>query len=337
MSSIKKFNLPFLALAIVTAALAACSGGSGPAEGPDAGKPKAIVLGFSQIGAESEWRTANTRSIQSAAQEAGIDLRFSDAQQKQENQIKALRSFSAQRVDVIAFSPVVETGWETVLREAKAAKIPVILTDRAVDVSDDSLYLSLIGSDFVEEGRKAGRWLVDYYTNGPGKDAKGDVNIVELQGTVGSAPANDRKKGFAEIIGADPRFKIIRSQTGDFTRAKGKEVMEAFLKAEGRTINVLFAHNDDMAIGAIQAIEEAGLKPGSDIIIISIDGVKGAFEAMIAGKLNVSVECSPLLGPQLMAAVKDVVAGKPIPRRIVTEEGVFPKETAAQEFPNRKY
>jgi simple sugar transport system substrate-binding protein len=337
MSSIKKFNLPFLALAIVTAALAACSGGSGPAEGPDAGKPKAIVLGFSQIGAESEWRTANTRSIQSAAQEAGIDLRFSDAQQKQENQIKALRSFIAQRVDVIAFSPVVETGWETVLREAKAAKIPVILTDRAVDVSDDSLYLSLIGSDFVEEGRKAGRWLVDYYTNGPGKDAKGDVNIVELQGTVGSAPANDRKKGFAEIIGADPRFKIIRSQTGDFTRAKGKEVMEAFLKAEGRKINVLFAHNDDMAIGAIQAIEEAGLKPGSDIIIISIDGVKGAFEAMIAGKLNVSVECSPLLGPQLMAAVKDVVAGKPIPRRIVTEEGVFPKETAAQEFPNRKY
>ncbi len=157
----------------------------------------------------------------------------------------------------------------------------------------------------------------------------GDVNIVELQGTVGSAPANDRKKGFAEIIATDPRYKIIRSQTGDFTRAKGKEVMEAFLKAEGKKINVLFAHNDDMAIGAIQAIEEAGLEPGKDITIISIDGVKGAFEAMIAGKLNVTVECSPLLGPQLMAAVKDVVAGKPIPKRIVTEESVFPKEVAA--------
>ena len=162
----------------------------------------------------------------------------------------------------------------------------------------------------------------------------GDINIVELQGTVGSAPANDRKKGFAEIIAADPRYKIIRSQTGDFTRAKGKEVMEAFLKAEGKKINVLFAHNDDMAIGAIQAIEEAGLKPGTDITIISIDGVKGAFEAMIAGKLNVTVECSPLLGPQLMAAVKDVVAGKPIPKRIVTEESVFPKETAAQVLPD---
>jgi simple sugar transport system substrate-binding protein len=316
--------------AAAAAALVACSGGEPKSPAGDGAKP--IVLGFSQIGAESEWRTANTASIRSAAPEAGITLRFSDAQQKQENQIKALRSFIAQRVDVIAFSPVVETGWETVLREAKAAKIPVILTDRAVEVSDASLYLSLIGSDFVEEGRKAGRWLLENT-----KSVQGDINIVELQGTVGSAPANDRKKGFAEIIAAEPRYKIIRSQTGDFTRAKGKEVMEAFLKAEGNKINVLFAHNDDMAIGAIQAIEEAGLKPGTDITIISIDGVKGAFEAMIAGKLNVTVECSPLLGPQLMAAVKDVVAGKPIPKRIVTEESVFPKETAAQILPTRKY
>jgi len=324
----KSFIQTMLAAA-AAALLVACSGGD-PKTG--ANGEKAIVLGFSQIGAESEWRTANTRSIQEAAPAAGITLRFSDAQQKQENQIKALRSFIAQRVDVIAFSPVVETGWETVLREAKAANIPVILTDRAVEVSDASLFLSLIGSDFVEEGRKAGRWLLENT-----KDVQGDINIVELQGTVGSAPANDRKKGFAEIISADSRYKIIRSQTGDFTRAKGKEVMEAFLKAEGKKINVLFAHNDDMAIGAIQAIEEAGLKPGTDITIISIDGVKGAFEAMIAGKLNVTVECSPLLGPQLMAAVKDVVAGKPIPKRIVTEESVFPMETAAQVLPTRKY
>jgi simple sugar transport system substrate-binding protein len=214
-----------------------------------------IVLGFAQIGAESEWRTANTESIKSAAKEAGIDLRFSDAQQKQENQIKALRSFIAQKVDVIAFSPVVESGWGTVLREAKAAKIPVILSDRAVDEKDDTLWVTFMGSDFVEEGRRAGRWLLENYKG------TGDVNIVELQGTVGSAPAIDRKKGFEEIIKAQPRFKIIRSQTGDFTRAKGKEVMEAFLKAEGKKINVLYAHNDDMAIGAIQAIEEAGLKP----------------------------------------------------------------------------
>lgn len=293
---------------------------------------KPIVLGFSQVGAESEWRTANTESIKSAAKEAGIELKFSDAQQKQENQIKAIRSFIAQKVDVIAFSPVVESGWEPVLREAKAAKIPVVLTDRAVNVKDPSLYVTLMGSDFVEEGRKAGRWLVEKM-----KDQKGDVNIVELQGTVGSAPAIDRKKGFEEVVKADPRFKILRSQTGDFTRAKGKEVMEAFLKAEGKKINVLYAHNDDMAIGAIQAIEEAGLKPAKDITIISVDAVKGAFEAMIAGKLNVSVECSPLLGPQLMAAVKDIKAGKAVEKRIVTEEGIFPMETAAKEFPNRKY
>jgi ABC-type sugar transport system substrate-binding protein len=293
---------------------------------------KKIVLGFAQIGAESEWRTANTDSIKASAKEAGIELKFSDAQQKQENQIKAIRTFIAQKVDVIAFSPVVESGWGTVLREAKAAKIPVILTDRAVNEKDDSLWVSFMGSDFTEEGRKAGRWLLE---NSKGKT--GDINIVELQGTVGSAPAIDRKKGFEEIIKADPRFKIIRSQTGDFTRAKGKEVMEAFLKAEGKKINVLYAHNDDMAIGAIQAIEEAGLKPAKDITIISIDAVKGAFEAMIAGKLNVSVECSPLLGPQLMAAVKDVVAGKTLPKRIVTEESVFPMETAKQEYPKRKY
>jgi simple sugar transport system substrate-binding protein len=291
-----------------------------------------LVLGFAQVGAESEWRTANTESVKSAAKEAGIDLKFSDAQQKQENQIKAIRAFIAQKVDVIAFSPVVESGWGTVLREAKAAKIPVILSDRSVDEKDDSLWVSFMGSDFVEEGRRAGRWLVENK-----KGVTGDVNIVELQGTVGSAPAIDRKKGFEEIIKADPKFKIIRSQTGDFTRAKGKEVMEAFLKAEGKKINVLYAHNDDMAIGAIQAIEEAGLKPAKDITIISIDGVKGAFEAMIAGKLNVSVECSPLLGPQLMQAAKDLKAGKTIPKRIVTKEGVFPMEVAAKEFPNRKY
>src|SRR5438477_32773 len=282
---------------------------------------KKIVLGFSQIGAESEWRTANTKSIKDSASKADITLKFSDAQQKQENQIKAIRSFIAQKVDVIAFSPVVETGWEPVLKEAKAAKIPVILTDRAVNAKDDTLWVTFMGSDFVEEGRRAGNWLVEKT-----KDNPGPINIVELQGTVGSAPAIDRKKGFEEVIKDKPKFKIIRSQTGDFTRAKGKEVMEAFLKAEGKKINVLFAHNDDMAIGAIQAIEEAGIKPGKDILIVSIDAVKGAFQAMMAGKLNVSVECSPLLGPQLMAAVKDLKDGKTLPKRIVTKEGVFPME-----------
>jgi len=294
---------------------------------------KPLVMGFSQVGAESEWRTANTLSIKEAAKKEGVTLKFADAQQRQENQVKAIRSFIAQKVDVIAFSPVVESGWETVLREAKAARIPVILTDRAVKVADPTLYATFIGADFVEEGRRAARWLVERAARTPGRN----FHIVELQGTVGSAPAIDRKQGFAEVIAGNPRLKIIRSQTGDFTRAKGKEVMEAFLKAQGKQIDVLYAHNDDMAIGAIQAIEEAGLKPGVDILVISIDAVKGAFHAMLAGKLNVTVECSPLLGPQLMALARDVAAGKPVPRRITTVEGVFPAEVAAKELPNRKY
>lgn len=294
---------------------------------------KPLTIGFSQVGAESEWRTANTTSIKDAAKKAGVVMKFADAQQRQENQVKAIRSFIAQRVDIIAFSPVVESGWDTVLREARAAKIPVILTDRGVKVADPSLYVTLLGSDFVEEGRRAARWLVEHAKKNPGRA----YNIVELQGTVGSAPAIDRKAGFAEVIKGEPRLKMLRSQTGDFTRTKGKEVMEAFLKSEGKNITVLYAHNDDMAIGAIQAIEEAGIKPGKDILVISIDGVRGAFEAMLQGKLNVTVECNPLLGPQLMQAALAVKAGKPVPKRIVVNESVFPAEVAAKEFPNRRY
>lgn len=297
-----------------------------------------IVVGFSQIGAESAWRVANTDSIVSEAKSRpNIELKFSDAQQKQENQIKAIRSFISQGVDVIAFSPVVETGWEPVLKEAKRAGIPVILSDRAVDVQDDSLWVTFMGSDFVEEGRRAGNWLMENYDRLKNPDKSSDVvNVVELQGTVGSAPAIDRKVGFAEVTEGSA-FKIIKSQSGDFTRAKGKEVMEAFLKSEGKKIDVLYAHNDDMALGAIQAIEEYGLKPGKDIIIVSIDAVRGAFEAMIEGKINCTVECSPLLGPQLFDAVEDLMAGKELPKRIVTNEGVFPAETAAETLPTRKY
>ncbi|MDR0242693.1 MAG: ABC transporter substrate-binding protein [Burkholderia sp.] len=293
---------------------------------------KPITLGFSQVGAESAWRTANTVSVKGAAKDAGINLKFSDAQQKQENQIRAIRSFIAQKVDVIAFSPVVESGWEPVLAEAKAAHIPVILTDRAVDVKDPSLYVTMIGSDFLEEGRRAGHWMDEHYKN----DA-GPVNIVELQGTVGSAPANDRRAGLLEVIRSNPKFKVIASQSGDFTLAGGKQVMEAFAKTYGKQINVVYAHNDDMALGAIQAMEEAGIKPGKDVSVVSFDATKGGFQAMVAGKINVDVECSPLLGPQLMSAVKDVVAGKSLPKRIVTNETVFPMSVAAQVMPTRKY
>ncbi len=306
------------------------SGGSG-ATGPKPAKAaKDIVVGFSQIGAESGWRTANTESIKSEAAKRGITLKFADAQQKQENQIKAIRSFIAQGVDVIAFSPVVETGWQEVLQEAKKAGIPVILSDRAVDVTDDSLYVTFIGSDFVEEGRRAANWVI--------KATGGKANVAELVGTPGSAPANDRAKGFREVIAKHPDIKIVKSQSGDFTRAKGKEVMEAFLKSpEGKQINVLYAHNDDMAIGAIQAMEEAGIKPGVDIKIVSIDGVKAAFEAMVAGKLNCTVECNPLIGPALFDAVEKMMKGEKLPKRTVTEEGVFEQSQAAEAIKTRAY
>ncbi|NJP98957.1 ABC transporter substrate-binding protein, partial [Nonomuraea sp. FMUSA5-5] len=306
-------------------------GGGGTTSAGTGGGGDAITMGFSQVGAESGWRTANTKSVQDSAKNAGITLKFSDAQQKQENQIKAIRSFIQQKVDVIAFSPVVESGWDTVLMEAKNAKIPVILTDRAVDSKDTSLYKTFLGSDFVEEGKKAGQWLVQEY-----KDSKDPVNIVELQGTTGSAPANDRKAGFAEVIGADPKFKVVASQTGDFTRAKGKEVMEAFLKSTP-DIDVLYAHNDDMGLGAIEAIEGAGKVPGKDIKIITVDAVKDGMQALADGKINFIVECSPLLGPQLMDLAKKVVKGEQVPARVVTEETTFTQEQAKQVLSSRQY
>ncbi|MEV0631988.1 ABC transporter substrate-binding protein [Nonomuraea wenchangensis] len=322
-----------LVLAGLTAlSVTACGGGDGTTSaGTGGGGDDTITMGFAQVGAESGWRTANTKSVQESAKSAGITLKFSDAQQKQENQIKAIRSYIQQKVDVIAFSPVVESGWDPVLNEAKNAKIPVILTDRAVDSKDTSLYKTFLGSDFVEEGKKAGQWLVDEY-----KDGKDTVNIVELQGTTGSAPANDRKSGFQEVIGADPKFKIIASQTGDFTRAKGKEVMEAFLKSNP-DIDVLYAHNDDMGLGAIEAIEGAGKVPGKDIKIITVDAVKDGMQALADGKINFIVECSPLLGPQLMDLAKKVVKGEEVPARVVTEETTFTQEQAKQVLSSRQY
>ncbi|WP_412075849.1 ABC transporter substrate-binding protein [Streptomyces xanthophaeus] len=330
----RRAALVLTAALLASSALTACSTegpASGPASGAKADTGGAITMGFAQVGAESGWRTANTKSVQEAAKKAGIELKFSDAQQKQENQIKAIRTFIQQKVDVIAFSPVVESGWDTVLKEAKDAGIPVILTDRAVDTKDTSLYKTFLGSDFVKEGKSAGEWLTGAYAN-----EQGPVNIVELQGTTGSAPANDRKAGFADVIRTDGKFKIVASQTGDFTRAKGKEVMQAFLKSQ-KDIDVLYAHNDDMALGAIQAIEESGKKPGTDIKVISVDGIKDAFVAMTEGKINVVVECNPMLGDQLMELAKKVVAGESVPTRVETQEGVFPQDKAAAALPSRNY
>ncbi|MFI5385532.1 MAG: ABC transporter substrate-binding protein [Fimbriimonadales bacterium] len=298
-----------------------------PGINPKTGKP--IVMGFSQVGAESGWRAANTESIKAEAAKRGIDLKFSDAGEKQENQIAAIKGFISQGVDVIAFSPKEETGWGPVLQDAKKAGIPVIESDRRADVPDD-LYETFIGSDFVQEGQRAAEWLA--------KNTGGKATIAELTGSVGSAPANDRAKGFRQVLQKYPNMKIVVSLTGDFHRSNGKQVMEAILKGPfGPQITALFAHNDDMAIGAIQAIKEAGKKPGKDIIVVSIDGIRDAFEAMKNGELNCSVECNPLLGPMVMDAAEAILAGKKLPKRTVMKDDIFDQTTAAKELPNRKY
>jgi ABC-type sugar transport system substrate-binding protein len=277
-----------------------------------------MTVGFSQIGSESGWRAAETSVTRQEAEKRGVDLKFADAQQKQENQIKAIRSFIAQGVDAILLAPVVATGWDQVLEEAQEAEIPVVLLDRMVDSSDD-LYLTAVGSDLVHEGRVAGEWLVDQVGGE-------ECNVVELQGTTGSSPAIDRKNGFEEAIAGHDNVKIVRSQTGDFTRTKGKEVMESFLKAEGGGQNIcaLYAHNDDMAVGAIQAIKEAGLKPGEDILVVSIDAVPDIFQAMAAGEANATVELTPnMAGPAFDALEKFKADGTVPPKFIQTESKLY--------------
>jgi simple sugar transport system substrate-binding protein len=289
---------------------------------------KDLIIGFAQLGAESEWRIANSKSIRDTANDLGVELRFSDAQQNKDKQIEAVRKLIIQKVDVIGISPIVEGGWDEVFQEAKNAGIPIIMVDRRAAVPED-LYVTYLGSDFLEEGRNAARVMA--------KLVQGDAKIVELEGTLGSAPANDRYKGFREVLKDYPGMKIIASESGDFTRARGKEVMEGFLKKYGRTITALFAHNDDMALGAIEAIENYGLKPGVDIKIVSIDASHGAFEAMIAGKLNATIECNPLLGPQFFALVLKVVNGQDVPKWVPSLERIFYPDNAAEILPTRKY
>ena len=294
----------------------------------DPGK-KPLKVGFAQTGAESAWRTANSESMKAEAAKRGIDFKFSDGQGKQENQIRAVRSFITQGVDAIVIAPIVATGWDPVLREAKRAKIPVILTDRAIQTADPTLYVCFIGSDFYEEGRMAADWLA--------KHVNGKGNIVELQGTPGSDPANERRKAFGDAIAKHPGLKIIDSQSGGFERTGGKQVMEAFLKKHGKNFTIVYAHNDDMALGAAQAIEEAGMKPGKDITIVSIDAVREAVQAVANGRINCTVECNPLFGPSVFDTVTKVLAGEKVPKKIINHDELFDATNAAAALPSRKY
>ena len=299
--------------------------------------PKQWVVGFSQIGSESEWRTADTHSVQDAfAQDDSFALMYADAQQKQENQIKALRSFIARKVDCIVFTAIVATGYGPVLQEAQRAHVPVVMIDRDVAKEDQKYRLTIMGSDFVKEGEKVGLWLEKYLKDKGIDDGTTPIDFAELQGTTGSAPAVERAQGFRNISKDHANWQINHSQDGDFTSSQGKQVMEAFLKADPK-IQVLFAHNDQMALGAIQAIKEAGLQPGKDIIIIGMDAVKGMFQAIVAGEANCTIECNPLLGPQAVQAIHDLRAGKKLPARIWTIESQFDATNAAAALPTRQY
>jgi len=278
-----------------------------------------LTIGFSQIGSESGWRAAETTVSKAEAKTRNINFKIADAQQKQENQIKAIRSFIAQGVDAIFLAPVVATGWDAVLKEAKEADIPVVLLDRDIDPSGKELYLTAVTSDSVAEGKVAGEWLVKTVGAKP-------CNVVELQGTVGASVAANRKKGFEDGIAGASNVKIVRSQTGDFTRAKGKEVMESFIKAEGggKNICAVYAHNDDMMVGAIQAMKEAGLKPGTEVLTVSIDAVPDIFKAMAAGEANATVELTPnMAGPAFDAIVAYKDKGTVPPKWIQTESKLY--------------
>ncbi len=322
-------GLGLLGLLIMVCLMAGC--GPKPAE---PAQDQQLLLGFSQLGSESGWRLGNTQSVETAAEKAGIRLMMNDANQSQDNQIKAIRSFIAYQADVIAFSPIVEDGWDSVLREAQKAGIPVIVADRKVNVKDKSLYATHIGSDFYDEGVRAGEYLLKKLATLPPDTT---LRVVELAGTTDSSPMLGRAAGFRDTIAGESRITILDSRDGDFLISRGGECMYELLAQYGDQINVVYAHNDAMMYGALQIIQEAGLTPGQDIIIISVDGEQQAIDLLKEGKVNCVVECTPMLGDILMEAVFDLAAGKELPREIYSREGVFTEFDDLSELAPRGY
>lgn len=290
-----------------------------------------IIVGFAQLGSESAWRNANSASVKTAAKDAGISLIFQNADGSQELQKQIIKDFILQKVDVIILPPLVATGWEETLTEAKKAGIPVIIADRTIKPNNTDLYSVFVGEDFLYEGKKAAGWLVEH------TDPNKQIKVLELRGLAGSSPTVDRARGFRKVIKNYPNITFIDSVAGDFIKAQGKLQMGKMLKKHGKNIDAVFAHNDDMALGAIEAIEEYGLKPGKDILIISVDGEKAALQAIKDGKANVSAECSPMLGPVLMETAMKLFNKEKVPKKILTEEKVFTIENVDKELPLRPY
>ncbi len=293
------------------------------------GEEKKIKIGFCQIGDESEWRKAQTQSIIAEAEKRGnIELMIEYSISKFENQLKVVKKFIEDNVDFIVIAPMIDYAWDDILKKAKVSNIPVIFLEQKIRVSDESLYLSYIVSDFVKQAETVAKWLV--------KRLNYKGNIVELEGVERSWPAVYRKKGFTDIINQYPDLNIIRSMYADFYKDKAKEVMSKIL-AEEKKIDAVYAQCDNMALGAIEAIEEYGLKPGEDIIVVSIDGLKSALQAIVDGKLACTVEYGADFGPILFETIDKVLAGEKVPRRIIKPEKLFTKENAEEGMNNRKY
>lgn len=310
--------------ALMAFSLTACGGNDASDAGDKGGgssETKTISIGFSQVGAESDWRTANTESMKSTfSADNGYELKFDDAQQKQENQITAIRNFIQQEVDYIVLAPVTESGWDTVLQEAKDAGIPVIIVDRMVDVKDDSLYTAWVGSNFELEGKKAAAYLKAY------AEAKGikSPKIVNIQGTIGASAQIGRTKGLDDAVAAE-KWNLLEKTTGEFTQAKGQEVMESFLKKYKTDIDVVYCENDNEAFGAIDAIKAAGNKVGADgdMLIFSFDSTNAGLKMVKDGQITLNTECNPLHGPRVEKIIKQLENGETPDKQAYVDEEMF--------------
>jgi len=320
----KRISAMLLSLALALP-LAACGNdgtavdASAPAD--DQGSPK-LKVGFSQMENNNPWRIAETNSIKEEAEKRGIELVYTDAQGQTAKQVSDVEDLIAQKVDYILLAPREYEGLAPALQSAKQAGIPVILIDRDAKGVPGEDYVTLIASDFIEEGRRAAEWLAE--------QTGGKANIVELTGTTGSSVARDRSQGFAEVLEKYPDMKIIASQTGDFARANGQKVMENIIQAKGKEITAVYAHNDEMAIGAIQALKAAGMQPGKDVVIVSIDGSRDALKAIVAGELGATVECNPRFGPKAFDVIERHRNGETIEPKIVNPDRFFDASNAEQ-------